>query len=64
MVQATQSFRQVRLVVCIALDEIMFWRGPCLPLYCLEGQGYMEILVEYYRRSPSHCLSGSFLLFD
>ena len=24
-----------------------FWRGPCLPLYNLGEQGYMEILVEF-----------------
>ena len=45
MVRGTQNFRQVRamrcvipyglLVVCIALDEVLFWRDPCLPLYSL-----------------------------
>ena len=48
MVQGTQSFRQVRatrcvipyilLVVCIALDEIMFRGCPSPPLYSLEDK--------------------------
>ena len=42
----------------------MFRRGLCPPLYN-PGIGLHEkVLVEYYSRSPTQCLSGSFLLFD
>jgi hypothetical protein len=42
-------------VVCISFggDQVIswvippIWRGPCLPLYSLEGQVYMEVLVGY-----------------
>ena len=53
MVQGTQSFRQIQsarcvisyvlLVVCIALNDVMFWWGP--PLY--SGGAGGEITLKF-----------------
>jgi hypothetical protein len=36
---------------------LLLEEGPCPPLYSLEGQSYMEVLVGYELRSPTRVLT-------
>ena len=38
------------VLVCIAIEDCMFWRDPFPPLYSLGAQGGMEILAEYWHK--------------